>query len=143
MRPANGWNRNWKNWPSNGTGKVLLTHVNIDQESGLIGNLASWACRPLSLRERAGDAALHRFDLARTRSSKNFPRISRENKWRLSQTLPYGLWPSPISPLMDGQAIKLIDVQWNSDGRTLVWLERRNARHSLVVKPDQMPPAST
>jgi hypothetical protein len=52
------------------------------------------------------------------------------------QTLPYGLWPSPISPLMDGQAVKLIDVQWDSDGRTLVWLERRNARHTLVVKPE-------
>ena len=52
------------------------------------------------------------------------------------QTLPYGLWPSPISPLMDGQAVKLIDVQWDSDGRTLVWLERHNARQTLVVKPE-------
>ena len=49
--------------------------------------------------------------------------------------MPYGLWPSPISPSMDGQSVRLIDVQWDSDGRTLVWLERRNARHTLVVKP--------
>ena len=52
------------------------------------------------------------------------------------QVLPYGLWPSPISALMDGQSARLLDVQWDSTGRTLVWLERRNARHTLIVKPE-------
>ena len=37
---------------------------------------------------------------------------------------------------MDGQSARLLDVQWDSTGRTLVWLERRNARHTLIVKPE-------
>ena len=51
------------------------------------------------------------------------------------QTLPFGLWPSPVSPLMDGRRIRLEDVQWAGDGQTLVWLERRSGRSLLVVKP--------
>lgn len=51
------------------------------------------------------------------------------------QVLPYGLWPSPVSPLLDGQSARLLDVQWAGDGRTLTWLERRNGRHTLVIQP--------
>lgn len=52
-------------------------------------------------------------------------------------TLPYGLWPSPVTPSMVGQNIRLEDVQWDSDDRTLVWLERRSGKGVLVVRPDE------
>jgi dipeptidyl aminopeptidase/acylaminoacyl peptidase len=48
-------------------------------------------------------------------------------------TLPYGLWPSPVAPLMASQGIRLEDVQWDSDGRSLVWLEGRSDRGVLVT----------
>lgn len=46
----------------------------------------------------------------------------------------YGLWSSPISPQMIGDSIKLTDVQWDSDGKTLVWSERRGKHSVLVAK---------
>jgi len=46
----------------------------------------------------------------------------------------YGLWSSPISPQMIGDSIKLTDVQWDSDGKTLVWSERRGKQSVLVAK---------
>ncbi|HEY9076776.1 MAG TPA: prolyl oligopeptidase family serine peptidase [Anaerolineaceae bacterium] len=49
---------------------------------------------------------------------------------------PYGLWKSPISPGLLGQRIRLDDVQWDSDGQTLVWLEGRSDRGVLVAKKD-------
>jgi len=45
---------------------------------------------------------------------------------------PCGLWQSPISPRMLSQRLRLEDVQWDSDGRTLVWLEGRSDRGTLV-----------
>jgi dipeptidyl aminopeptidase/acylaminoacyl peptidase len=39
--------------------------------------------------------------------------------------LPYGLWSSPIKPAMLSRDAKLEDVQWDNDGQTLVWHERR------------------
>lgn len=48
--------------------------------------------------------------------------------------VPFGLWPSPISPELLGLRIRLEDVQFDSDGETLVWLEGRSGRRVLVVR---------
>lgn len=45
---------------------------------------------------------------------------------------PYGLWPSPIAPAAMARSLRLYDVQWDSDGRTLVWLEGRSDQGVLV-----------
>lgn len=45
---------------------------------------------------------------------------------------PYGLWDSPLSPLSLASGLRLSDVQWDSDGRTLVWLEGRSGQGVLV-----------
>jgi dipeptidyl aminopeptidase/acylaminoacyl peptidase len=45
---------------------------------------------------------------------------------------PYGLWESPISPRSLAGALRLSDVQWDSDGQTLVWLEGRAKQGVLV-----------
>ena len=37
------------------------------------------------------------------------------------QTLPHGLWHSPISPAMLAGSIRLNDAQWSPDGDFLVW----------------------
>lgn len=50
----------------------------------------------------------------------------------MKSTRPFGLWPSPISPLSLAQGLRLSDVAWDSDGRTLVWLEGRSDRGVLV-----------
>jgi dipeptidyl aminopeptidase/acylaminoacyl peptidase len=47
---------------------------------------------------------------------------------------PYGLWPSPISPTMMGLKLRLGDPQWDSDGRSLLWLESRSDRSVLVCQ---------
>ena len=52
------------------------------------------------------------------------------------QNRPYGLWPSPITPLMLGQRTRLENPQFDSDGRTLVWLEGRSDRGVLVALSD-------
>ncbi len=53
---------------------------------------------------------------------------------------PFGLWPSPISPELLGMRLRLEDVQFDSDGQTLVWLEGRSGRRVLVVrKPGDAP----
>ncbi len=49
---------------------------------------------------------------------------------------PFGLWPSPISAVMLGQRIRLDNPQFDSDGRTLAWLEGRAERGVLVARPD-------
>jgi dipeptidyl aminopeptidase/acylaminoacyl peptidase len=51
-------------------------------------------------------------------------------------TLPYGLWPSPISPRSLAADRRLSDVCWDSDGRTLIWLEGRSDRGVLVALAD-------
>ena len=48
------------------------------------------------------------------------------------QSLPHGLWTSPLDPVELAQAKRLRDVRWDSDGKTLVWLEGRGARGVLV-----------
>ena len=47
---------------------------------------------------------------------------------------PYGLWDSPITPRMVAYGIRLNDVQWTPDGRTLVWLEGRSGHNVLVAQ---------
>jgi dipeptidyl aminopeptidase/acylaminoacyl peptidase len=55
-------------------------------------------------------------------------------------TIPYGLWPSPVTPALLGQKIRLDDAQWDSDGRTLVWSEGRSDETVLVCQQgDQAP----
>lgn len=48
--------------------------------------------------------------------------------------LPYGRWPSPISPQSMAGGTRLSDVAWDSDGRTLVWLEGRGDQGVLVAQ---------
>ena len=43
-----------------------------------------------------------------------------------------GTWPSPLSPAAVAGDMRFNDVQWDSDGQTLVWLERR-AKGGVVV----------
>ncbi len=49
---------------------------------------------------------------------------------------PYGLWPSPLAPAAMARSLRLHDVQWDSDGRTLVWLEGRSDQGVLVCARD-------
>lgn len=37
------------------------------------------------------------------------------------QNMPFGIWPSPVTADMVGQGHRFSDVQWDSDGETLVW----------------------
>jgi dipeptidyl aminopeptidase/acylaminoacyl peptidase len=46
----------------------------------------------------------------------------------------FGLWPSPISPASLAEGKRLDAVAWDSDGRTLVWLEGRSGRGVLVAE---------
>jgi dipeptidyl aminopeptidase/acylaminoacyl peptidase len=52
------------------------------------------------------------------------------------QLKPFGLWPSPISASILSQSFRLEDVQWDSDGHTLVWLEGRSGIGVLVSQPE-------
>lgn len=49
---------------------------------------------------------------------------------KIKQT--YGLWSSPVTPQMIGDSLRLNEVLWDSDGKTLVWSERR-AKNSVLV----------
>src|SRR2546423_15323236 len=51
------------------------------------------------------------------------------------RTMQYGLWPSPIGPQSLAEGLRLLDVAWDSDGETLVWLEGRSDRGVLVCLP--------
>lgn len=53
---------------------------------------------------------------------------------------PYGMWPSPVTPAMLGSRIRLNDVQWNSDGCTLIWSEGRSDRGALVAQEEMQAP---
>jgi dipeptidyl aminopeptidase/acylaminoacyl peptidase len=50
------------------------------------------------------------------------------------QSLPFGLWPSPVTPELLGAKLRLDDIQFDSDGETLVWLEGRDGRGVLVAQ---------
>src|SRR5688572_11561596 len=49
-----------------------------------------------------------------------------------NETLPYGLWPSPITPQSMAQQRRISEVCWDSDGQTLVWVEGRSERNVIV-----------
>lgn len=46
---------------------------------------------------------------------------------------PFGLWPSPITPAMVAHQLRLEDIQWDSDGHTLIWLEGHSSHGVLVA----------
>ena len=48
--------------------------------------------------------------------------------------IEYGAWPSPVSAHAMGRRLSLRDVQWDSNGRTLVWLESRATGGMLVSR---------
>ena len=48
------------------------------------------------------------------------------------ERVPYGLWPSPITPEDLSQSKRLQDLAWDTDGHILVWLEGRSDRGVLV-----------
>lgn len=48
---------------------------------------------------------------------------------------PFGLWTSPVTPAVVSQKLRLENAQFDSDGRTLLWLEGRSDRTVLVAKP--------
>lgn len=50
------------------------------------------------------------------------------------QTVPFGLWPSPITPGSLAEGKRLDGVAFDSDGRTLVWLEGRSGKGVLVAQ---------
>src|SRR5262245_32570119 len=51
-----------------------------------------------------------------------------------SQTpAPFGLRSSPITPKSLSQSLRLNEVAWDSDGKTLIWLEGRSDRGVLVA----------
>jgi dipeptidyl aminopeptidase/acylaminoacyl peptidase len=49
--------------------------------------------------------------------------------------LPFGLWSSPVTAGMLSSRLRLDDVQWDTEGSTIVWLEGRGDRGVLVSKP--------
>ena len=49
--------------------------------------------------------------------------------------LAYGLWPCPLTPTSMSLQRRLSDVQWDSDSRTLIWLEGRSDQNVLVAQP--------
>jgi dipeptidyl aminopeptidase/acylaminoacyl peptidase len=46
----------------------------------------------------------------------------------------YGDWASPITPRMMASGGRFDDVQWDADGDTLVWLEKRGAGGVIVAQ---------
>lgn len=49
---------------------------------------------------------------------------------------PFGMWSSPVTPTLLGARLRLSDVQWDSDGRTLLWVEGRSDRSVLVAREE-------
>lgn len=45
----------------------------------------------------------------------------------------FGLWPSPITPAALATALRLNEPAWDSDGRTLAWVEGRSDRGVVVA----------
>jgi len=54
-----------------------------------------------------------------------------------TQKKPFGLWESPITALSVSQGIRLNEVQWESQGEYLVWLEGRSDSGMLVARQGQ------
>ncbi len=47
---------------------------------------------------------------------------------------PFGLWTSPITPRSLAEDRRLEGARWDSDGRTVVWLEGRSGRGVLLAQ---------
>jgi len=57
-----------------------------------------------------------------------------------SKERPYGLWESPVTPQMVARGLRFTDVQWDSDGKTLAWVEGRSGQNVIVVRaPEDAP----
>ncbi len=48
----------------------------------------------------------------------------------------YGLWSSPITPRSLAASMRLSEPHWDTDGRTLGWVEGRSDRGVIVVQED-------
>ncbi|GIW13560.1 MAG: peptidase [Tepidiforma sp.] len=46
----------------------------------------------------------------------------------------FGLWPSPITPAALAAALRLNEPAWDTEGRTLAWVEGRSDRGVLVAR---------
>src|SRR5512140_1417047 len=49
--------------------------------------------------------------------------------------VPYGLWSSPLIPQGLGSQLRLANPQFDSDGKSLLWLEGRSGKGVLVAQP--------
>ncbi len=49
---------------------------------------------------------------------------------------PYGEWDSPLTPRRMAGVRRLSDVQWDTDGTTLAWLEGRSGHNVIVVQAE-------
>ena len=50
------------------------------------------------------------------------------------KTLPFGMWPSPVTSSLVSQELRLEDVQWEPGVDRLVWLEGRSGKGVLVAE---------
>src|SRR5258708_3979985 len=50
-----------------------------------------------------------------------------------SERRPYGLWDSPVTPASLARGTRLSTASWDSDGRTLAWLEGRSGAGVPVI----------
>src|SRR5215207_7861695 len=53
---------------------------------------------------------------------------------------PFGFWDSPISPRALASKFRFLDVQWDSGGGRLVWLEQRGKQNVLVAQDGAQAP---
>ena len=56
--------------------------------------------------------------------------------------LPYGLWPSPLTPARMAAGVRLTDVAWDPSGRALVWREERSGQGVLMAAEPGAPGAA-
>lgn len=56
-----------------------------------------------------------------------------ENKTKTCK--PFGLWPSPISALMVSRSARLDEVIWDHKGKTLLCVEQRDGRGTVIAHP--------
>ncbi len=45
-----------------------------------------------------------------------------------TRSLPFGSWPSPLTPARVTNSSKLVDAQWSPDGSALIWCEVRDGK---------------
>ena len=57
-----------------------------------------------------------------------------------SDRLPFGFWPSPLTPEAMAAPLRLTEVQWDRGGRALVWREERAGRGVLCAHSDPHAP---